>query len=113
MSEENVEIVRRLIVDGGDSARLLRDDATWTRWRAEIEPLLDPDWTTAWIADGQPWLEATGPDDARRRWLDWLEPWERYEPQVEKIVAVDNKVTRAEHYADHAEALEAVGLPEP
>jgi hypothetical protein len=37
MSRENVEIVRRLLVGGVDVVPLIRDDATWTRRRAEIE----------------------------------------------------------------------------
>jgi ketosteroid isomerase-like protein len=83
-------------------------------------------------------------DEARQSWLDWLEPWETYRAQVERVVPVDDKVlvlarvhgrmagtqndvelifgsiyvlragrvTRVEHYADRAEALEAVGLRE-
>ena len=144
MSQENVEIVSRLLVDGVDVVPLVRDDATWAKRRSETEELFEPDASVAWIAHGQRPIEATGLDDARQSWLDWLEPWETYRAQVERIVPVDDKVlmlarvhgrmagtendvelifgsiyvlrdgrvTRVEHYADRAAALEAVGLRE-
>ena len=144
MSQENVEIVKRLLVDGVDVVPFARDDALWAKRREETEALFEPDASVAWIAHGQRPIEATGLDEARQSWLDWLEPWETYRAQVERIVPVDDKVlvlarvhgrmagtendvelifgsiyvlrdrrvTRVEHYADRAEALEAVGLRE-
>ena len=56
------------------------------------EELFEPDASVAWIAHGQRPIEATGLDEARQSWLDWLEPWETYRAQIERIVPVDDKV---------------------
>ncbi len=144
MSQENVEIVRRLLVDDVDVAPLFRDDATWTAMMAEIEALYEPDCAVVWVAQGQPVIEATGFDEARKGWLNWLEPWATYHAQIERIFPADDKVValirphgrmaatqnevemisasvylvrdgriaRVEHYANRADALEAVGLRE-
>ena len=130
--------------DGADLVPLVRDDATYTTRRAEIEARFASDFAIAWIAEGQVAIEATGLDDSRRGWLDWLEPWETYHAQIERIIPVDDtvlvltrlhgrmdgtqnevemiaasvyrvrdgRVARIDHYADRAEALEAVGLSE-
>jgi ketosteroid isomerase-like protein len=145
MSQENVEIVRSLLPpDGADLIPLARDDATYTRRRAEMEARFASDYAVVWIADGQRVIEATGLDDSRQGWLDWLEPWETYHAQIERMIPVgdtvlvllrlhgrmagaqnevemiaasvylvrDGRVARIEHYANRAEALEAVGLSE-
>ena len=144
MSQENVEVVRRLFVEVDDVVPLFRDDATWTRRRPEVEALVEPDCAVVWIAQGQRVIEATGLDDTRQGWLDWLEPWETYQPEIERVIPVgdnvlvlmrlhgrmagtqnevemiaasvylvrDGRVARVEHYANRAEALEAVGLRE-
>ena len=96
MSQQNVEVVRRLLVDvlvdGADVAPLFRDDAAWARRRAELEAIYEPDCAAAWIAQGEHPIEATGLDDGRRAWLDWLEPWETYHAQVERIIPVGDRV---------------------
>ncbi len=92
MAQENVGVVRRLLVDGVDVVPLIRDDAVWTRRCTELEALFEPDYAVIWIAHGQRTVEATGMDDARRGWLDWLEPWETYRVEIERIVAIGDKV---------------------
>jgi len=93
MSQENVELVRRLHPpDGADLVPLIRDDATWTRRRAEIEAHFESDYAAAWIAEGQRVIEATGVDGSRRGWLDWLEPWDSYHFQTEGIIPVGDTV---------------------
>jgi hypothetical protein len=39
MSRENVEIVKRLLLDGVDAAPILRDDEALADYLAQIEPL--------------------------------------------------------------------------
>ena len=94
MSQEDVEVVRGWLGpwDGVDAVAVFRDDATWTRTGAEVEAFFEPDYTIAWIAHGQRVIEASGLDDSRRGWLDWLEPWETYHVQIERIVSVADKV---------------------
>jgi ketosteroid isomerase-like protein len=88
----NVEIVGRLLVDDADVVPLIRDDATWTKRRTEVEALFEPDCAVIWIAHGQRPIEATGVADARQGWLDWLEPWETYRVQIERVVPVGDRV---------------------
>ena len=65
MSQENVEIVKRLLIDGPDVVPFARDDAIWAKRREETEALFEPDASVAWIAHGQRPIEATGLDEAR------------------------------------------------
>ncbi len=81
-----------MLVEGVDVVPLARDDATWTRRAAEIEPLVASDCVVVWIARGQRVLEATGLDEARQGWLDWLEPWETYHAQIERLIPVGDTV---------------------
>ena len=92
MSQENVEIVKKLLVDGVDVVPLARDDAISARRRSELEALYEPDCPVTWFAHGQRVIEATGWDDVRRRWLDWLAPWETYRVRIERIVPVGDRV---------------------
>ena len=94
MSREDVEAVRRWLAlwDGVDVVAVFRDDATWTRASAEIEALFESDYAVAWITQGQRVIEASGLDDSRRGWLDWLEPWETYHAQIERIFPVGDRV---------------------
>src|SRR5262245_3228628 len=96
MSQKNVEIVRRVFRDvdvgGADVAPLFRDDAAWTTRRAELEGIFEPGYTVTWNAQGQRTIEATGWAGSRQGWLDWLEPWETYQVQVERMIPVGDKV---------------------
>jgi ketosteroid isomerase-like protein len=94
MSQENVEVVRCWLAswDGVDAGAVIRDDATWRRSSAEIEALFESDYAVAWIAHGQRVIEASGLDDSRRGWLDWLEPWETYHVHIERIFPVGDRV---------------------
>jgi len=60
--------------------------------RAEVDALIEPDYAVAWIANGQRAIEATGLLESRRGWLDWLEPWETYHVQIERIIPTGDKV---------------------
>jgi hypothetical protein len=93
MSQENVEVVRGWLSlwEGVDAVAVIRDDAAWTRWKAEIEAFVEPDCAFAWIALGQR-VEATGLDDFRQAWLDFFEPWESVRNELDRIVPVSDKV---------------------
>jgi hypothetical protein len=62
MSQENVEILKRLLVDGADVVPLVRDDAIYAKRREETEALFEPDASVAWIAHGERPIEAMGLD---------------------------------------------------
>jgi ketosteroid isomerase-like protein len=141
MSQANVDVVRRVMWDGVDAARLIRDDTT--SYLAELEAIVEPDCAFAWVGPfGR--IEATGLDEAREFWLDYYEPWESVQTETERIFPVGDEVVvlarqrgrmagtkhdvealvaavypvregrlaRADFYSDRAEALEAVGLQE-
>ena len=49
-------------------------------------------YSIVWIAQGQRAIEATGVDEARQGWLDWLEPWETYHVRIERIIPAGDTV---------------------
>jgi ketosteroid isomerase-like protein len=142
MSEENVELVRRLqVAPDVDLVALFRDDA-----RAEtletVAPLFDPDFTCRLaLPDSR---EHAGLHGLREAWLEWLEPWASYRTEIEDVIDAgdsvvvltrdygrrpgteaevrvlgaavwtmrDGKIVRAEFYGDRDEALKAAGLSE-
>ena len=141
MSQANVDVVRRVMWDGVDAARLIRGDTT--SYMAELEAIVEPDCAFAWIGPfGR--IEATGLGEARDFWLDFFEPWESVQTETERIFLVgdevvvlarqrgrmagtkhdvealfaavylvrDGRLARADFYSDRATALEAVGLQE-
>jgi ketosteroid isomerase-like protein len=138
MSEENVEVVRRLFaafrrVDSGDFERRF----------GEVREIFDPE--VEWVAAPQSLLaseEYRGYDGVRRFWTQFLSAWDEYGIQVEElidageqVVAVlrlsgrtkelevdearsslltlrDGRIVRIEPFASKEEALGAAGLSE-
>jgi hypothetical protein len=43
MSQDNVEVVKRMLWDGVDAASIVRDDAALATYLAAVEPLLEPE----------------------------------------------------------------------
>jgi ketosteroid isomerase-like protein len=143
MSQENVEIVKRMMWDGVDAVPIIRDDAALDAYLADIVPLLEEECVFSWMSPGGRYEVKALKDDVRRVWLDFFKPWDslRFETEriddlgdtvlvltrlygrmagteneVEALFAAvyflrDGLVTRAEFYADRAEALAAAGLP--
>ena len=74
MSDETVEIVKRLLWDGVDAVPIVRDDAALAIWLAEIEPLLEPECRFSWITPGGR-VEVRALDEGTRLvWLDFFAP---------------------------------------
>jgi ketosteroid isomerase-like protein len=85
MAGENADLVRRLSPDGVDLVSIFRGPGGV---EALLADSITPDFTAT-----QP-LEATtyeGVDGLRRMWLDWLEPWSRYETQIDELIEVDHE----------------------
>jgi ketosteroid isomerase-like protein len=92
MSQDNVEIVKRMLWDGVDAASIVRDDAALATYLAAVEPLLEPECVFVWISPGGR-VEVRALDDATRRvWLDFFEPWESLRFETERILAEGEKV---------------------
>jgi ketosteroid isomerase-like protein len=92
MSQENVEVVKRLIPPGGMDYKLLfGDDAVWAVAKQRLEPLVTSDFKGAFITWGQ--TEFTGLDGMRQAFLDWLAPWTSYEDEIKEVFAAgDDRV---------------------
>ena len=100
MSQENVEVIRRLLPGPDvDLAQGLRDDALWAVM------------SRAWAAVTHPGFECViempsqrsthvGLDGLREAWLDWLEPWEGYYTRIEELIDAGDAVVAI--VRDHA-----------
>ena len=92
MSQENVEIVRSLLLPPGtDYVPLVRDDDAYARYAEAVRPLLTDDFESVMV-----WPAVTrtyaGLEGLRKNWLDWLEPWATYRSTHEKLIDVGNHV---------------------
>ena len=113
MSQENVEVVRRLLgpFEQGDIVLLFRDDTTYASIRAASEPLFTPDFECVFVRQDVGRAAYPGLDGLRTAWLDWLEPWESYHPRVEDVIdAGDDRVVVLTR--DHARPRGSTGETE-
>ena len=90
MSQENIELVRRQIGED-DLAQVIRDDALWAARRAAIEEGFDEDFEFVVHVPGEP-VSGRGFADFRAQFLDWMEPFETYEPNIEEIIDLGDRV---------------------
>jgi ketosteroid isomerase-like protein len=98
MSQENVEIVRRLHPGSGtDLVALLHDETAFQAVATAVEPFLEPDFTLETRMLG---LQATytGLEGLRQAWIDWLEPWSSYFDELEDAVDLGDRVMLAGHH---------------
>ena len=134
-----MELVRRLQPPPNlDLAAFLRDEAA-----AAVEAA-SGDFTDDFVATTHQVSSESysGLEGLRQAWLDWLEPWESYRVEIERVIDLgdrvlvlvhdygrlrgaeeevrivgaalwtirDDKISRAEFFADRNNALEAAGL---
>ncbi len=95
MSQEDVEIVRRLLgpFEQGDLVALFCDDAISASVTAAIEPFFTSDFEGVFVRDDLGRVAYSGIEGLRAAWQDWLEPWERYHAGVEDVIdAGDGRV---------------------
>jgi ketosteroid isomerase-like protein len=102
MSEENVELIRRLQIDPDvDLVALLRDDSMVGRLFERIAPLFDPGFECVLVLPGA--REHSGLPGLRAAWLEWLEPWESYRAEIEDVIdAGDAAVVLTRDYGRRA-----------
>jgi ketosteroid isomerase-like protein len=103
VSQENVELVRRLLgpFEQGDIVPLFRDDAIAAAMTAATESFITSDFECVFVREDVGRAAYLGPDGLRTAWLDWLEPWDSYSPGVEDVIdAGDGRVVVLTH--DHA-----------
>ena len=138
MSQENVEVARRLF-----AAFQSVEAGSFERRFEEVREIFDPD--VEWVAAPHSLLsseEYRGYDGVRRFWTQFLSAWDEYGVEVEElvdagdqVVAVmrlrgrtnelevdegrsslltmrDGRIVRIEPFASRADAIEAAGLSE-
>ena len=88
MSQENVEVVRRLLgpFEQGDVVPLFRDNTINASIRSASEPFFTPDFECVFVREDVGRAKYFGLDGLRAAWLDWLEPWQSYHPGVEDVI---------------------------
>jgi len=88
MTQENVEIVRRLVglFEQGDIVPLFRDDAISASMTAASAPFFTSDFECVFVRDDVGRAAYSGLDGLRAAWLDWLLPWESYRTEIEDVI---------------------------
>jgi ketosteroid isomerase-like protein len=98
MSQENVEIVKRLHPGNGtDLVALLHDQAAFQAVASAVEPLFKPDFTLETTVLGLR-ETYTGLEGLRQAWIDWLEPWSSYFDELEDAVDLGDRVMLVGHH---------------
>jgi ketosteroid isomerase-like protein len=91
VSQENVDLVRRLIPPPGtDLAALFRDRAVFDQVVSALEPFIDPGAEAVAVWQGGTVYE--GVEGLRQLWLDWLEPWASYYSSLEEAIDAGDRV---------------------
>ncbi len=91
MSQENVELVRRLQpTPETDLVALFRSEAGAERLTEVLGPFVHEDF----VIDGAG-IQAggrVGLEGLKAGWLDWLEPWETYRTEIEDVIDAGDDV---------------------
>ena len=92
MSDENVEIVRRVYPGSNvDIARLVADEDAMARFEASLLPLVHPSFEVtldprfAALSDATRERNIRGIDAFRELWRDWLSAWESFRLDVRNL----------------------------
>jgi ketosteroid isomerase-like protein len=104
MSQENVELVRRLQPPPGtDLVALFRDEAGAVRLLDALGPFLHDDVVIvagAGILGEGSWV---GLEGLKAAWAEWLEPWDSYRTEIEDVIdAGDDVLVLARDYGRRA-----------
>ena len=102
MSQENVEIVRRLL-----AALQSVDSGNFERRFAEIREIFDPE--VEWVAAPHSLLaseEYRGYDGVRRFWTQFLSAWDEYGLQVDEVIDAGDRVVAVMRLSGRTNELE-------
>ncbi len=88
MSQENVQLVRRLLepFEAGDIAAFFRDEAGWAARLPAAEAFYAPDFEASFVRADVGRTRYVGLDGLRAAWLDWLAPWVSYRTEIEDLI---------------------------
>jgi ketosteroid isomerase-like protein len=90
VSRENVELIRRQIGDV-DLVEVIRSDELWAERLAEIDEGFEEDFEFVVTVPGEP-VVGHGFAEWREQFLEWTGPWESYEPKIEEIIDLGDRV---------------------
>jgi len=110
MSQENVELVRRLLApfEAGDIAAFFRDEAGWAAGLPAAEAFYAPDFEASFVRADVGRATYVGLDGLRAAWLDWLGPWVSYRTEIEDLIdAGEGRVVVLTHDFARPEGVEA------
>ena len=102
MSQENVEIVRRLL-----AALQSVDSGNFERRFAEVREIFDPE--VEWVAAPHSLLaseEYRGYDGVRRFWTQFLSAWDEYGLQVDEVIDAGDQVVAVMRLSGRTNELE-------
>jgi hypothetical protein len=93
MSQENVELVRRLLepFEAGDIAAFFRDEAGWAAGLPAAEAFYAADFEASFVRADVGRARYVGLDGLRAAWLDWLAPWVSYRTEIEDLIDADSE----------------------
>jgi hypothetical protein len=91
MSQENLELARRVLFGGVEVVRRVSDDASWSRYSDDVAPIIEPDCVFAWMRDGQR-VKVTGLDECRQFWRDFFKSWESVMSETDRLIPLEGKV---------------------
>jgi ketosteroid isomerase-like protein len=96
MSQQNVELVKRALPSGVDMVELFRASPSGDPAAADIDvTVFASDFETELIssqAGGSIEPAAAGPEGLAEAWRDWLEPWETYWIETERLIDAGDEV---------------------
>jgi ketosteroid isomerase-like protein len=93
MSEENVELVRRLQpAPDVDIAQLVRDDDINARWVEAVTSVFHSDFECVMMSATEGPTTYVGLDGLRDAWLDWTAPWAAYRTEIEQLIDAGDRV---------------------
>ena len=85
MSDENAELIEALqIGPDADLVEIFRDDQAYANIDAFLAPIFHDDVESGFV--GRHESRNRGRPGFRRTWLEWLEPWESYRSEVERVI---------------------------
>lgn len=91
MSEEIAELTEALQAGPDvDLVELFRDDQAYANIDAALGPLFHDDLESGFV--GRHESRNRGRAGFRQTWLEWLEPWDSYRSEVERVIACGDDV---------------------
>jgi ketosteroid isomerase-like protein len=91
MSDENVELIEALQPEPDvDLVELFRDEQAYANIEAAIGAIFHDDLESGFVGHHE--SRNRGRAGFRKTWVEWLEPWESYRSEVERVVGCGDDV---------------------